>query len=89
MTNCPYCKQEVNKEFSQRTPEGNCFCFPCSDLALDEWVKLKEENERLKAVDEAAKDYVKIMESREFDCLKHTGARIAIKQALSALNEGK
>ena len=42
MTNCPYCKSEVNKEFSQRTPEGNYFHFPCSDKALDEWVKLKE-----------------------------------------------
>ena len=54
MTNCPYCGGEIpSKDFALRTPEGNYFCFPCSDKALDEWVKLKEMERLLIAAYEA------------------------------------
>ena len=40
---CPYCGGEIpSKDFALRTPGGNHFHFPCSDKALDEWVRLKE-----------------------------------------------
>ena len=43
MTNCPYCGGEIpSKDFAVRTPGDSHFHFPCSDKALDEWVKLKE-----------------------------------------------
>ena len=49
MTNCPYCNGEIpSKDFAVRTPGDNCFCFPCSDAALDEWARLKEENAQLR-----------------------------------------
>ena len=49
MTNCPYCGGEIpSKDFALRTPEGRYFHFECADKALDEWVKLKEENAQLR-----------------------------------------
>ena len=43
MTNCPYCGGEIpSKDFALRTPGDSHFHFPCSDKALDEWVRLKE-----------------------------------------------
>ena len=58
MTNCPYCGGEIpSKDFALRTPEGNYWHFPCADKALDEWAALREENEKLLAVVEAARAY--------------------------------
>lgn len=48
MTNCPYCGGEIpSKDFALRTPEGNYFCFPCADKALDEWVKLRDKMQKI------------------------------------------
>ena len=47
MTNCPYCKSEVNKEFSQRTPEGKHWHFPCADSGLDELIELREKMQKI------------------------------------------
>ena len=57
---CPYCKGEIpSKDFALKTPEGEYWHYPCSDKALDEWARLKEENAKLLAVVEAAKKSIK------------------------------
>ena len=56
---CPYCGGEIpSKDFALRTPEGNYFHFPCADMALDEWVKLKEIERLLIAAYEADQIHV-------------------------------
>ena len=43
MTNCPYCGGEIpSKVFAVKSPKGDYWHMPCSDKALDEWVRLKE-----------------------------------------------
>lgn len=64
MTNCPYCAGEIpSTDFAVRTPGDSHFHFPCSDKALDEWVKLREENAQLRELNEKlSDDLVKIIE---------------------------
>ncbi|GEM_PF-3117380 len=62
MTNCLYCGGEIpSKDFALRTPGGNYFCFPCGDKALDEWVRVKEENvqlrEKMQKINDIAVNY--------------------------------
>ena len=46
---CPYCGGEIpSKDLTVRTPDGRYWHFTCADSRLDEWVKMGEENERLK-----------------------------------------
>ena len=46
---CPYCGGEIpSKDFAMKTPEGRHFHFECGDKCADEWVRLKEENEKLR-----------------------------------------
>ncbi len=71
MTNCPYCGGEIpSKDFAVKTPGGNYWHMPCSDKALDEWVQLKEINEKLsddlvKMIEKCAPEHEELQGYRE------------------------